>query len=329
MSKYKKIIDSFASGSQSEDTQNLFAKWLLSSRDADRKQQALDELWEETDSETDRLEEALISTRKRIFGKQENKVRKRPASVRRAFAAMVIIPLITIALSLLYIRDFINRSTDWQQVVIPCGERGQLTLSDGTELWLGAGTRVVYPASFSGKERKIFVDGELYAEIAHDPKHPFIIALSDTDVRVLGTTFALRAYEDDAEVELMLVEGGVCMDIHSDKYKGSVIMAPNDMLSFNRVSGLVEQKHFQRESFHSWALDGKTYFFNEPLSDIARQLSRRFNRQIVIADHELLSTRFDVFLTNDKSLYDVLNIFELNKSIGVEERDNIIYLVKK
>ncbi len=329
MSKHKEIIDSFASGKQSEDTQNLFGRWLLSSRDADRKQQALDELWEDTDSDTDGLEEALMSTRKRIFDKREGRSRRMSAGVRWAFAAAVVIPLITIVFSALYVRDLRNDMDNWEQIVIPCGERGQLSLSDGTVLWLGAGTRVVYPSSFFGRERKIFVDGELYAEVAHDPKHPFVISLSDTDVRVLGTSFALRAYQDDEEVELMLVEGGVRMDIRSDKYEGNVMMSPNDMLSFNRISGKVEQRHFHSESFHSWALDGKTYFFNEPLSDIARQLSRRFDRQIVIADHELLSTRFDVFLTKDKSLDDVLQIFELNKSIGIEERGNIIYLVKK
>ncbi len=329
MSKQKKIVDSFTSGSQSEETQNLFSQWLLSSKDAELKQQALDELWENTDSSSDDVDKALASTRKRIFGKQETRPGRRPAALRWAFAAAVVIPLMVLAFSFMYVRDFRNRSMDWQQMVIPCGERGQLSLSDGTNLWLGAGTRVIYPAEFTGKDRRIFVDGELYAEVAHDSEHPFVISLSDADVRVLGTTFGLRAYNDDNEVELMLVEGSVRFDIHSQKYEGNVLMTPSDMVSFNRASGEVEKGKFQYESFHSWARDGKTYFFNEPLSDIVKQLSRRFNRQIVIADHELLSTRFDVFLTNDKSLYDVLNIFEMNKSIGVEERDNIIYLVKR
>ncbi len=329
MSKQKKIIDSFASGSQSEDTQNLFGRWLLSSRDAEQKQSALDELWEESDPDTDGLEEALISTRRRIFGRQDRLSGKRPSVVRWAFAAAVVIPFITIVLSAFYVKDVRNDMGNWKQVVIPCGERGQLSLQDGTELWLGAGTRVIYPTCFSGKERKIFVDGEVYAEVAHDPEHPFVISLSDSDVKVLGTSFGLRAYNNDNDVELILIEGGVRFEIHSGTYKGNIVMSPNEMVSFNRNSGTVEHKHFQYGTYHSWALDGSTYFFNEPLGDIAKQLSRRFNRQIVITDHDLLSTRFDVFMTNDKSLYDVLDIFEMNKSIKVEERDDIIYLVKR
>ncbi len=327
MSKQKQIVNSFASGNQSEETKNFFSQWLLSSRDADLKQQALDDLWENTDSSCDDIDKALIKTRKRIFGRHEIKSRRRSAVLRWVFAAAVTIPLIVAAFSVMYVHDV--RNIDWQQMVIPCGERGQLSLSDGTNLWLGAGTRVIYPAEFTGKNRQIFVDGELYAEVAHDSKHPFVISLSDANVQVLGTTFGLRAYNDDNEVELMLVEGSVRFDIHNQKYEGGILMTPNDMVSFNRSSGEVKKGKFQNESFHSWARDGKTYFFNEPLSDIVKQLSRRFNRQIVIADHELLSTRFDVFLTNDKSLYDVLNIFEMNRSIGVEERDDIIYLVKR
>ncbi len=329
MSRQKKIIDSFASGNQSEDTRNLFSQWLLSPQDKELKEQALDDLWESADASSGSTEKALLSTRKRIFGTHEGRPRRRQSFVRWALAMSVVIPIAVIVFSALYVHNVKTGAAEWNQTVVPCGERGYLTLADGTELWLGAGTRVIYPAKFTGSERQIFVDGEVYAEIAHDPKHPFVMTLSDADVRVLGTTFALNAYSNDDEVEIMLVEGGVSFDIYSSTYEGNIVMSPNDIVSFTRSSGEVVHKNFQYGNYHSWARDGSMNFFDEPLCDIATQLSRRFNRQIVIADHDLLSTRFDVFLTNDKSLDDVLNIFQMNKSIGVEERDDIIYLFKR
>ena len=328
MSKQKRIIDKFTESEQPPVVRRLFSQWLSSPTDAEQKNRALEELWEGASSYSKNTEQALKQTRERLFGQRAT----RPiwsGALRRAVAAAIVIPLVTVAASLLYISDIRTHRPEWTQVSVPYGERRHLALADGTQLWLGAGTRVIYPTAFNGAERKIFVDGELFAEVAHDSEHPFIVSAGDADIRVLGTTFGLRAYNNDSEIELMLVEGSVRFDIDSPKYVGHIMMKPNDMVRYNRLSGKVEQTNFKGDNFHSWARDGSIYFFNEPLGSIATQLSRRFNRQIVITDPQLLSIRFHVFLSGTESLDEVMKVFTMNRSIKVTERNDIIYVKRK
>ena len=127
----------------------------------------------------------------------------------------------------------------------------------------------------------------------------------------------LRTYNDDDDIELMLVEGSVSFDIDSPKYSGEILMSPSDMVRFDRRSGQIERSRFLPENYHSWAHDGSIYFFNESLDNITTQLSRRFNRQIVITDPKLLSLKFHVFLSNDRTLEDVLEICRVEKPSGV------------
>lgn len=329
MTRQKQIIDKFTESEQPPVVRKLFSQWLSSPIDAEQKNRALEELWEATSSYSKNTEQALKQTRRRLFGQRETKQPVWRTAFYRAVAAAIIIPLITAAASWLYISDIRTHRPEWTQVSVPCGERRHLALADGTQLWLGAGTRVIYPTAFNGDERKIFVDGELFAEVAHDSEHPFIVATGDADIRVLGTTFGLRAYNNDSEIELMLVEGSVRFDIDSPKYVGHIMMKPNDMVRYNRTSGKVEQSTFNGDNYHSWARDGSIYFFNEPLGSIAAQLSRRFDRQIVITDAQLLSIRFHVFLSGTESLDDVMKVFTMNRSIRVTERNDIIYIRRK
>lgn len=325
MEEKKHIIGCFAQNEQSAETRDLFNTWLLSETDSEMKGEALQQLWDATDSNSLNTEESLIQAKKRIFGARR---RVRSANfLRWAAAAAVVLPLVTIGITAKYVDDVRTETADWRQVSVPLGERSELILADGTRLSLGAGTRVTYPASFAGKERRIFVDGEVYAQVAHDSRHPFIISADDSQVRVLGTTFGLRAYSTDEEVELLLVEGSVKLSIDGAKYRGELLLKPSEMASYNRRLGRVDLTTVGAEDGHGWAQNGSIYFSDKPLGEITRQLSRRFGRQIII-DKELEDMRFYVFLTETQSLDEVLDIFKMNKNITINDTNEIIFIHK-
>ena len=149
-------------------------------------------------------------------------------------AAVLIVPLL-IAVSLLYTKT--AHTPEWEEVLVPAGQRSELRLADGTLLWLNSGTRVTYPTHFNGRQRKIFVDGEVYAEVMHDKRHPFFISAGDVEVEVLGTKFNMRAYNSDQLVEVALVEGSVRFDVNSDKCNDEVVMVRNDVAQYDRLTG--------------------------------------------------------------------------------------------
>ncbi len=165
-------------------------------------------------------------------------------------AAVLIVPLL-IAVSLLYTKT--AHTPEWEEVLVPAGQRSELRLADGTLLWLHSGTRVTYPTHFNGRQRKIFVDGEVYAEVMHDKRHPFVISAGDVEVEVLGTKFNMRAYNSDQLVEVALVEGSVRFDVNSDKCNDEVVMVRNDVAQYDRLTGALEMTSFQSENYKSRA----------------------------------------------------------------------------
>lgn len=92
-------------------------------------------------------------------------------------------------------RDFSQRGEQLLTVSVPYGQRVNLTLQDGTSVWLNAGTTFRYPALFTGRERRVEIDGEARFEVAHDARHPFIVETYACDVEVLGTKFNVMAEE--------------------------------------------------------------------------------------------------------------------------------------
>ena len=110
--------------------------------------------------------------------------RSRIAAWSQRIAAILIVPLLC-AVCLLYATR--QPEVEWFEKQVPYGEIASLTLPDGTHLHLNSGSRITYPSAFTGKERRIFVDGEIFADVAKDPHKPFIIRSGDVGIRVLGT----------------------------------------------------------------------------------------------------------------------------------------------
>ena len=94
-------------------------------------------------------------------------------------------------------------------ITVPAGQRVNLTLSDGTTVWLNARSEMVYPAVFSGAKREVKLDGEGYFEVKHDKESPFVVHTRKCDIEVLGTKFNVEAYSDSEEFSTSLMEGSV------------------------------------------------------------------------------------------------------------------------
>ena len=172
----------------------------------------------------------------------------------------------------------INQSTGitndlpvYNQLKVPYGKRAFLTLSDGTSLWVNTGTTVVYPTAFAKDRREIFVEGEVYAEVFHDAKRPFIIKTDKIDVQVLGTVFNLTAYREDKQINVVLVSGSVNVKPKNGK---PTIIKPNQLFAYTDQASTLE--NVDVENYTSWH-DGNYVFHNEPIENILLRLSRYYN----------------------------------------------------
>ena len=159
----------------------------------------------------------------------------------------------------------------FNQLRVPFGKRAFLKLSDGTLLWVNTGTTVTYPTKFAKDKREIYVEGEVFAEVFHDSKCPFIIKTEKLDVQVLGTVFNVSAYKEDKQTNVVLVSGSVNVKPRNGK---ATIIKPNQLFTYTDQASTL--RNVEVENYTSWH-EGNYIFNNEPIENILLRLSRYYN----------------------------------------------------
>ena len=170
------------------------------------------------------------------------------------------------------------------QLVIPHGKNSSILLPDGTVAYLNAGSRLVYPNFFKGKNREVFLIGEGFFEVAHDESNPFIVQTTDLNVEVLGTKFNLSAYPSDNIIETVLVEGKVKISQKGFQLlKNDYTLEPNQLAAYNRTSAETKILEVDISNYVSWH-NGYLNFNSSDLSRIVKRLERYYNIRILFDD---------------------------------------------
>ena len=273
----------------------------------------------------DKNDGALISTRSRL-GLEGRKHYKLWTALAAALLLLVSLPLAFRAGSRSHHEP---EAVVWQEITVPVAQTRILRLPDGSTLALNAGSRVTWPDRFQGGSREIFLDGEVMANVAHDPETPFIIHCGEVNVRVHGTSFDLKAYRDATMMEVMLKEGSVSMDIPSVDGRREVKLTPGDIAQFDRSEGGVTLSRVSAEGYKNFADNGALSFINTPLSDIVADLERVYGAHLIVADPSIASQRFLAFFTNGESLEEILRLLSVNGGLRYVRRSETIYIYKK
>ena len=180
---------------------------------------------------------------------------------------------------------------NWNEVLTAYGEKKSVLLPDGTIIWLHNESRLLYPSKFTGRTRQVFSSGEVFAEVAKDKKHPFVLSSNNVNVRVKGTVFNFRSYPKSTEAELTLVEGAVDMDFMVSGIKQSVEIAPGQVVKADLENGKVTRTCMNPEKYVSWTVRNALYFNDETLLNIIKELQRQFDIRVVVNNQNLLGRR--------------------------------------
>jgi hypothetical protein len=214
--------------------------------------------------------------------------------------------------------DQMDKQT-FNQLIVPPGKRSKLTLSDGSEMWVNAGTQVVYPTVFEPNNRTIFVDGEIYLSVVPDKNRPFIVQTNYMDVRVLGTSFDVSAYKEDHSFSVVLVCGSVvAQKAGQAEYK----IAPGERLAQDGQSIRINKVDIY--DYISWK-DGLLHFKSENMQTIIKRLSHYYGKAIV-CDEKAANLKFSGKLDLMDDLTDVLNGFGNIAPIAVTEQNGAFYV---
>jgi len=160
----------------------------------------------------------------------------------------------------------------YNTLVIPIGGQYQATLSDGTKVWLNAGSSLRYPVRFSGGIRKVELTGEAYFEVAHNAKMPFHVRSKNQDVAVLGTSFNVNTYSSD-EQKTALVKGSISLTIGPNTRR----LVPGEVATVKEAKISIAKADLDAET--GWKT-GMFIFHNSTLRDIMNQLARWYDIEI-------------------------------------------------
>jgi ferric-dicitrate binding protein FerR (iron transport regulator) len=227
--------------------------------------------------------------------------------------------------------DVSSQAASQVDVIVPYGSRNHLILADGTKVWLNSGSRLRYTTGFGQSSREVYLEGEGYFDVARDTARVFIVKTDKLDVKALGTSFNVKAYPGEENIETVLVEGKVRI--------GNVELAPKEKAIYSRKNSqlTIEKKASEnvRQSdkplpknapvakivetpidpaiYVSWK-DDLWRIESESLGSLAVKLERRYNVQIRFADRNTQMLGINAVI-KDESLEQVLRFLQLSVPI--------------
>ncbi|UZR97375.1 FecR family protein [Chondrinema litorale] len=164
------------------------------------------------------------------------------------------------------------------------GVKRNITLSDGTFIKLNADSEIKFPEKFSGKTREVYLTGEAFFEVEKDPKRPFIIHTGNILTKVLGTTFNIRAYPEDQDVEIALVEGKVAINKESNSAENTIYLQPSDVMSYNKAQDkITTTSNVDLSKIISWR-SNQLIFENASFDVIVKKLERWYGVKFTISN---------------------------------------------
>jgi len=203
---------------------------------------------------------------------------------------------------------------------IPKGGQYQLTLPDGSRVWLNAASSLKYPTFFAGGERRVELTGEGYFEIAPDAHHPFLVKAGGMQIKVLGTSFNVMAYPDEKSINTTLLSGAVKV-LQGNQEK---TLAPGEQAAVDHQTGQVIINEVETEQATAWK-DGMFRFSSNNIAMVLRQVARWYDIEVVYQG-KVPEGHITGKVPRSMKLSGVLRVLELSGVHCKLEKDKLIIL---
>ena len=207
----------------------------------------------------------------------------------------------------------------YNEIKIPRGAEYQVVLPDRTKVWMNSGASLRFPDVFAGKERKVYVTGELYFEVSRDSLAPFRVITGEKEIEVLGTSFNIRSYQDEPYVAT-LVSGSVCFRNGAEK----LLLKPGEQVWVNQEEKLrVCKADLSRVT--AWKR-GYFVFKNESLENIVKELERWYDMSVFFEGEKVRQKRFSLEFRRHYSLEEVVGILRKTGSLNIEVKTKAVVI---
>lgn len=198
-------------------------------------------------------------------------------------------------------------ANDFNTLVVGNAQRSVIKLPDGTKVWLNSGSRLIYPVTFSGDKREVYLEGEAYFDVTHDKAHPFYVHASKMDIKVLGTEFYVSSNTDSTNNYAVLVHGSIAFSTGNWLNKIERKLMPGQRINYDLQANKLQISEVKTAEFQSWK-EGFVDVQSEPLDVIVQRVARYYNISISTQGLDLSDEKFTGPLYFQRNADDVLNI---------------------
>jgi transmembrane sensor len=313
------MLASYLSENLSESDKLKVRNWIEESQENRKMFHQVEKLWNL--SEKVKLADVNIgnawdkvNTKAQIRQKREFNIFRQYGNQIIRIAAVLVIGFLTVVL----IRSISNKQT-----IIAGSDILELALNDGSHVDLNKNAQLQFPKTFKGHTREVFLQGEAYFEIAHNPRKPFIIHTPEVQIKVLGTSFNMNS-STSGDVEIIVNTGTV--ELTSNKTKNSVVLHKNERALFSAFSNSITKDINTDLNYLSWKTM-KFIFRETRLEDVFQKLEHVYNIHVVVNDPSILDLKLNA--TYDKAEVEVIVNF-ICKTFGLHsDKEGSLFVFKR
>lgn len=201
----------------------------------------------------------------------------------------------------------------------------EIILPDGSTVTLNSYSSLKYPRKFKEDQRGVSLEGEGFFEVNGDPDRPFVIATAEVDIRVLGTSFNVNAYNTNEEVEVIVKTGQVAVTRQGDVPK-TIILKPGNKAVYNKTEDALSLSKKIDRNYLAWKT--KSFIFtDQTLSDVTAALNKVYGSEIIIPTDSLKKARITTTF-NEQSLEAILNVLSATLDLEVIKNNGQIMLTE-
>jgi len=314
---------------------SLLKQWIKDNPEKSDDLYSLSLIWSKLDTyrevNDDVIQNRWEKTRDRIRS-SSGKGLKYILKTYQKYAAIFLLGAILPSMVLIYQAIFDHNQMLSEVISVPYGAKSTVTLPDGTEIILNAGSKLKYNAEYGNKDRYITLKGEAYFKVAKNKKKPFIVNTKYLTVKAYGTEFNVKCYDNDYITETTLVEGSIGIKLKNGNKK-EYLLKPKEQLIYsysekedNNHNNLIRARNVNTQLYTSWIYD-KIQVKSVTLKELTVKLERKYNVTIHIEDKDLEKMKFTGILENE-TIEQILQALELSASINYRIDDREIWLYR-
>lgn len=308
----EKVLDKYIRGEATQEERNQVVEWMDADEEHVREVMALRKLHDVL----------LMNQVEEVIDCAEKPMRHYVSWRKLFWEVSKVAALLLLVLGI----QFLMKKEDMgsQNLYVPAGQRAELTLPDGSKVWLNSRTRLTYPLTFA-KTREVELDGEAYFTVARNEGRNFVVKTQGMEVRVLGTEFNVKAYAGIGEMQVDLLKGSV--ELGGNALGGiSCRMLPKERIRI--AGGKLEKSRIDDYDYFKWT-EGLICFHEEPVSSIIKKLELYYNIHIVVNKKDFLNELYSGKFRTEDGVEQVLRILQLEHDFTYERDSDLNVIIIK